>query len=281
MGKVKSDYKLNIEKEMDPYNEALSASTLADRDFPPSYLTSKREFETFVFMTSIPGNQTVELPKNRREEYDKIRKYLYLKIESTIISKTFITTYKGKIAYHEITAGLIDKPFKVFLNNFDPATDWGKNLAGYLGGELVVDEVNENDKAVLLRERMVLDTPWYAVGSPHLDMSKYENIQYDRDSVKVNWVVTKSENNSVFLDMGYLEFLRYVSENTINPEEKTMAVFNSIHRINPGCIVNILPKFMRSVIMLRVLRDMFSNYIRKYQKLALDMTIEKHNKEEF
>ena len=97
-------------------------------------------------------------------------------------------------------------------------------------------------------------------------MSKYENIQYDRDSVKANWVVTKSENNSVFLDMGYLKFMRYVSEDTKNPEEKTLAVFNSIHRINPGSIVDILPGFIRTVVMLITLKDMFLKYIRNYQK---------------
>ena len=263
----KPDYKLNIAENMDRYNEVLAVSSQADRDLPHSYLTGRKEFETYVFMTSIAGNQIVEIPENRRKEYDEIRKDLYSKIESTVISSAFKTTYKGETAYHEVTAGLIDKPFQVFLENFDPATDWGKNLAGYLGGELVVDEVNEKEQAVLLRERMVLKTPWYAVGSPHLDMSKYEYTQYERDSVKVNWVVAKSENNSVLLDIGYLQFKRYVSENSNNPEEKTMAVFNSIHRINGGCIINILPGFMQSIMLLITLKDMFSSYIRKYQKI--------------
>ncbi len=263
----KPDYKLNIAENMDRYDEVLAVSSQADRDLPHSYLTGRKEFETYVFMTSIAGNQIVEIPENRRKEYDEIRKDLYSKIESTVISSAFKTTYKGETAYHEVTAGLIDKPFQVFLENFDPATDWGKNLAGYLGGELVVDEVNEKEQAVLLRERMVLKTPWYAVGSPHLDMSKYEYTQYERDSVKVNWVVAKSENNSVLLDIGYLQFKRYVSENSNNPEEKTMAVFNSIHRINGGCIINILPGFMQSMMLLITLKDMFSSYIRKYQKI--------------
>lgn len=267
MARKKPDYKLNIAENMDRYNEVLSVSSRADCDLPPSYLTCKSEFETFVFMNSIAGSQTVEIPRDRRGEYDKIRENLYSKIESTVISKAFKTTYKGGVAYHEVTAGLIDSPFQVFLENFDPAVDWGKYLAGYLGGGLVVDEVNEKDQPVLLRERMVLKTPWYAVGSPHLDMSKYEYTQYERDSVKVNWVVAKSENNSVLLDIGYLEFLRYVSENSNNPEEKTLAVFNSIHRINGGCIINILPGFMQSMMLLITLKDMFSSYIKKYQKI--------------
>lgn len=261
------DYKLNIAENMNRYNEVLSISSRADRELPPSYLTSRKEFETFVFMTSIAGDHPVEIPENRREEYDKIRKYLYSKIESTVISRSFKTTYKGAVAYHEVTAGLIGRPFQVFLENFDPAVNWGKNLAGYLGGELAVDEVNEKDQAVLLRERMVLKTPWYAVGSPHLDMSKYEYTQYERDSVKVNWVVAKSENNSVLLDIGYLRFMRYVSENSNHPEERTLAIFNSIHRINGGCIINILPGFLQSMMLLITLKDMFSSYIRKYQKI--------------
>jgi len=268
MGRKKSYYKLNIENDTDQYNEVLSISSQADRDLPPSYLTSKKEFETFVFMTSITGNQTMELPEYRRKEYEKTREYLSSKIESRVISKAFKTTYKGEPAYHEVTAGLIDRPFKVFLENFDPATDWGKNLAGYLGGELVVDGVNEKDRAVLLRERMVLATPWYAVGSPDLDMSKYEKIQYEGGSVKVNWVVKKSENNSVLLDIGYLKFLIYVSENSNNQEGKTLAVFNSIHRINGGCIINILPEFMQSMMLLITLKDLFSSYIRNYQKIC-------------
>ena len=256
-------YKINIENDMNQYDEVLSLANYVDRDFPSNYLSNNKEFETFVFMTSLFRKQEVELSECQREEYDRIHKSLDSKIKSTVISKSFKTTYDEKDAYHEVTAGLIDKPFSAFLENFDPARDWGRSLVGYLGGELVADKSNDKNKAVLLRERMVLAAPWYALGTPDMDMSKYENVQYEKDSVRVNWFVTKSENDSVYLDVGYLQFNKYVSGNT----EKTMAVFNSIHRINSGCILNVLPKSMQSVILPKVLSNMFSNYIRGYQKL--------------
>jgi len=271
--KEKSAYRLNIQEDCAQYNEVVSLASAADCDFPPHYLTSKKEFEIFVLMNLLSGNHADQLPKNRQKDYDSINKKLHSQINTSILSKSFKTTYEGKTSYHEATAGLIDTPFTAFLENFDPATDWGKNLAGYIGGELAVDQVNQKDEAVRLRERMVLSTPWYALGSPHLDMSKYETIKYDKHSVTVNWFVTKSGNRSVFLDVGYLRFAEYVSETTKTPSEKTMAIFNSIHRINAGPVANILPQFLRSILILQSLRDMFSSYIRKYQTIASSWNI--------
>jgi len=268
MMKKKSDYRLNIKKDFGQYNKVISLAGAVDYDFPPNYLSSQKEFEIFVFMNVLSGNHADKLPENLLKDYDVIREELQSKIQTSVLSKSFKTTYEGETAYHEVTAGLIDKPFKVFLENFDPARDWGKNLAGYIGGELAVDEVNKKNEAVLGRERMVLSTPWYALGTPDLDMSKYENTQYDKNSVKVNWFVTKSGNSSVFLDVGYLRFAKYVSEDTENDPEKTIAIFNSIHRINAGCIAHILPQFMQSMLVLKSLRDMFSSYIRRYQTIA-------------
>ena len=265
-----SVYKLNIEKDMKQYDEILTTCDLVDNDYPANYLTDEKEFEAFVLITSVSGNQVVDLPEHRLEEYERVRKSLFSRMESEELSRTFNTSYRGEIGYREVTLGLIDKPFSEFLDKFDPAREWGKNLVGYLGGELEVDELDAKNRAVLLRERMILAIPWFLIGAPNSDMSKYEKIQYDQESVKVNWVVKKSPDNSVYFDFGYFLFKKYISENEDNPREKTMVFFNSLLKTNIGYIEKILPQSMQSSIVLKEMVKMFSEYLANYRRIVLE-----------
>jgi hypothetical protein len=243
---------------------------MVDRDFPSDYLTDKKAFEAYVLITSMNGIQTLELPEDRRKEYNEIRKNLYSEIESTDVSRTFASHYKDDIGYREVTAGLIDIPFSDFLNTFEPALDWGKNLVGYSGGELVVDEKDSDGRVVLLRERMVLANPWYILGAPVADMSKYEKMQYEEDSVKVNWRVTKSADHSVFFDFGYVLFKRYFSDVGGNRQEKTLVFFNSLLKTTTGYMEKLLPKSMQIPIILKIMTYMFAGYINNYRKIVLE-----------
>jgi len=265
-----SDYKLNIDKDMTQYGEMMATCNLVDSDFPADYLTDEEKFEAFVMITSFGGNQTIDLPEDRREEYDAVRKYLFSRMESEEVSRTFITDYQGEMGYREVTVGLIDKPFSSFLDKFDPAREWGKNLVGYVGGELVVDEFDTQNRVVLLRERMILATPWFILGAPDSDMSKYEKIQYDEDSVKVNWVVKKSPDNSVYFDFGYFLFKKYISENGGKPREKTMVFFNSLLKTDIGYMEKVLPESMQAAVVLKAMANMFSDYAANYRKIVME-----------
>ncbi len=266
----KSKFVLNIDKDMDQYNNVISTCSMVDIDFPSDYLTNQNSFEAYVLVTSMNENQTLELPEDRRKEYDKIRKNLYSKIETTDISRTFASHYKEDIGYREVTAGLIDIPFNDFLNTFEPALDWGKNLVGYSGGELVVDEKDSDGQVVLLRERMVLANPWYILGAPVADMSKYEKMQYEEDSVKVNWRVTKSADHTVFFDFGYVLFKRYFSEEGGKKQEQTLVFFNSLLKTTTGYMEKLLPKSMQIPIILKIMTYMFTGYIKNYRKIVLE-----------
>jgi len=265
-----SKFELNIDMDMNQYNEVISTCSLVDRNFPSDYLTAQRAFEAYVLITSMNNVQALDLPKNRLKEYNKVRNQLYSKIETTDVSRTFASRYKEDVGYREVTAGLIDIPFSDFLNTFEPALDWGKNLVGYSGGELVVDEKNSDGQVVLLRERMVLANPWYILGAPVADMSKYEKMQYEEDSVKVNWMVTKSADGSVFFDFGYVLFKRYFSDEGGNRQEKTLVFFNSLLKTTTGYMEKLLPKSMQIPIVLKIMTYMFTGYIKNYRRIILE-----------
>jgi hypothetical protein len=260
-------YNINIEKNLNSYHEVLSVASYVDHDFPPNYLSDAEQFENFVFMSAFICEQPFEITADQSEKYSDISKRISSQLRSSVIAKAFTTNYQGEIAFHEVTAGLLDIPFAELLTSFDPAQNWGKNLSGYLGGELRADLVNDAGQTELQRERMVLSPPWYALGAPDLDMSKYEMVQYSDNSVKIIWKVTKSENSSVFLDIGYLQFRKYLPENTKNQAGKTLVVFNSIHRVEAGFMGKILPESIKLRLTLKSLRDLFAGHVKQYQKI--------------
>lgn len=174
------------------------------------------------------------------------------------------TVADGAPAFHELTAGLIDLPFGAFLESFEPAGDWGRKLAGYLGGERSVDQADEQGRATLQRERMIIAMPWYAIGGPDMDMSKHEVIERGPGSATVLWYAAFSENRSVSHDDGYLVFKGVEA----GGRERTLVLFDSIHQIDTGWGGALLPRGARSALTLKALRDTFLAHIDSYRAAA-------------
>lgn len=177
------------------------------------------------------------------------------------VGLAFETSAGGEPAFHELTAGLVDLPFAGFVGCFEPAREWGRRLASYRGGELVVDQTDARGRVILQRERMVISMPWYAVGGPDMDMSKYEVIERAERSTTVLWWAALSENGSVFHDDGYVTFKAVEA----GGRERTLVFFNSIHRIDPGWGGALLPGGMRAALTRAALRDTFLAHLESYR----------------
>jgi hypothetical protein len=151
--------------------------------------------------------------------------------------------------------GVIDMPLDQFLQKMQ-TKDWGKNLAGWRGGEV---KPYGDGKQV---ERMVLSAP-----GPNLDMTKVESLNDERDaggqlqSSSVHWQVLKSDNGTVDTDIGSLRFQRY--------GDKTLVVFDSAHKLNIySSLMDALPESARDAAVGNILTDSFSQYIRGYRAIA-------------
>lgn len=253
---AENEYKVNIQKNLDIQNEVIQSAKIVDEDIQTD-LTNNTNLEIRALQLKFTDHPTnIEL----NDKISEIQKKLLKKLSKEIISHSFTTKIEDKVALHEITIGLLNVPFNAFQKRFNPAKDWGKYLYKYAGGEVLTDLYNENHKEVLQRERMLLGAPWYALGVPLLDMSKYEIIEYENNKVSVKWKVSFSENNSVFLDIGYVKFQKY--------QNKTIVIFNSIHRIDQGWFGNALPEFIKTPIALQTLSDMFKGHIENYKDLV-------------
>lgn len=253
---AKNEYKVNIQKNLDIQNEVIQSAKIVDDDFQTD-LTNNTNLEIRALQLKFTDYPNIELNNDLKDKITKIQKKLLKKLQKEIISYSFATKIENKVALHEITVGLLNVPFNDFQKRFNPAKDWGKYLYKYAGGEVLTDLYDENHKEVLQRERMLLGAPWYAVGVPLLDMSKYEIIEYENNKVSVKWKVSFSENNSVFLDIGYVKFQKY--------QNKTIVIFNSIHIIDQGWFGNALPEFIKTPIALQTLSDMFKGHIENYK----------------
>lgn len=238
---------MNINLDINITEEIINSALEADQIFLTNKNKNLKDLHSFIF----------------KEEQDPL---FIKKLSQKIISYAYPITYKNKTAFQEITVGLIDKPYDTFVDDFDPAREWGKNLYAYIGGELIIDKNDDNNRPVLIRERMIIDTPWYAIGAPKMDMSKYEVAQHNSNSTKILWDVKNSENNSVFLDVGYLLFKGV----TINNKEQTCVLFNSIHQTEPGLLAKYLPDFIINRLTLKTLKDLFSSHIKNYQAITID-----------
>lgn len=253
---AQNEYKINIPKNLNIQNEVIQSAKIVDEDFQTD-LDNKTNLEIRALQLKFTDSSNIELNNDLKDKITKIQKKLLQKLPKEIISYSFTTKIEDKVALHEITVGLLNVPFNDFQKRFNPAKDWGKYLYKYAGGEVLTDLYDENNKEVLQRERMLLGAPWYAVGVPLLDMSKYEIIEYTTNNVSIKWKVSFSENNSVFLDIGYVKFQKY--------QNKTIVIFNSIHRIDQGWFGNALPEFIKTPIALQTLSDMFKGHIENYK----------------
>jgi hypothetical protein len=241
-------YPINIEKNSGRKAEVLQAGQTVQ-----AWLMAKASENNSIRIIAVAAMDSAVTGKDQSE--------MDSTLENRILAFVFKTSCDGKDAFHEITAGIKDMPLAALLNQFDPATEWGKNLHGYRGGELVVDEQDEH--VHMARERMVLSVPWYAWGTPVQDISKYEVTEYTHNSVKVNWKVTKSGNHSVFEDFGYVLF----KEVSVGHKKQTLILFNSLHRFEVGWLARMLPEILRDILAKKSLKDTFTGHIKNYLKI--------------
>lgn len=253
-----NEYKVNIPPNEGIKNQVLKDVELAENNCPLE-LNNNVNLEILALQLKFTAINKLNLASISNNKIKPIQKDLVEKLHDKILAYSFETKIENFEALHEITLGLLNISFNEFQKNFNPSKDWGRFLYQYEGGEVITDVYNENHKETLQRERMVLGSPWYALGVPLLDMSKYEVIEYNLDQVKINWKVTFSENKSVFLDIGYVKFQKY--------RDKTLVIFNSVHNIDQGWFGNSLPNFIKKPIALKTLSDMFKGHIDSYIKI--------------
>lgn len=203
-----------------------------------------------------PRNEVYQLTKDTPKEV--IIKFERARI--TDLQKGIKNTYTQKIKDYansnpvtmvvEVTRILIDIPYNKFILIISPEL-WGKNLAGYLGGEVNVLKKNEQLRATHQIERMVLKAPF-----KNLDMTKSEIIEYENDKSKVYWRVFHSDNETTISDIGYVEFSQSKSGGTI-------VTFQSAHKLY---LPNSMVKFS--------LANTFMDHLRKYKKIVGEYTVD-------
>lgn len=157
----------------------------------------------------------------------------------------------------EVSLGLAEIPYEDYLTVL-PAEDWGIELAHYLGGEVIVYETDDQNRAVRQLERMSLSPFPCDVDVPltNMDMTKVEVIVYEPDRAIVYWRVMYSNNDSTETDVGSVEFKKY-------DEGSTLVTFHSAHRLNmPGGL-----HIPNDVVEL-VLKTFFIEHIQHYADLV-------------
>ncbi len=229
-----------------------------DEDRPVKWATDSRAFRAYVFQTSLAG-KLVEFSGEHAERSTNVRARQWRQLARGTHSVSYRSRYRGAPVIHQITAGTIDIPLRRLRSNWYIPREWGRNLASYKGGALVVDRVDGLKRATLQRERMVLGTPWYAAGAPDLDMSKYELVEYRPDGLKISWVVSRSANRSVLVDIGFLRFQSIISDG----RQQTLVTFDSVHRIDPGWLGALTPGLVE-----KNLRQAFVDHVSKYRRIA-------------
>ncbi|MBU1240013.1 hypothetical protein KKF84_16405 [Myxococcota bacterium] len=236
--------------------EVAHRAASVDYDFPGgAYNGSDLYYRQVILQGTLGKNLS---PAERRRVVT-VRKRLKAQLARGDVAWAYPTTFEGKPALHEFAAGILPLSLDAFAKKMTPAKDWGRLLRNYRGGSFTVDRRDDAGRIIFARERMVLATPWYAIGSPLLDMSKYEETVYGKTRVIVYWEVKKSANASVMLDIGYVRFSACGSR-------KTCVFFNSIHRVDPGWGARLMPGRVVQWLSQKVLRDLFSGHIRNYRR---------------
>ncbi|MCP4444953.1 MAG: hypothetical protein GY811_06350 [Myxococcales bacterium] len=250
---------MNLPLENHVDGELREAVALVENERAPNWERKAGAFRKYVFQTSLSGQSPTALEPEVMARYHRIAAKQWRRVRRGSYSVSYRTKFQGKPVLHQVTAGVIDIPFETFRTNWYIPSEWGHSLADYLGGSLVIDRKDPRGRTLLQRERMVLGTPWYAIGAPDLDMSKYELVDYKANQVQVSWQVSASANRSVLVDVGYLRLCRYVYEG----REQTLVLFNSVHRIDPGWLGGLTPGLVEDN-----LRQAFRDHIANYRKIA-------------
>ena len=160
-----------------------------------------------------------------------------------------------KPAAVEISRILIDVPYKKFIERL-PIASWGSHIAHYLGGEVRVFERDTKGRIIRQVERMVIsslpeDQDVYALNH---DMTKAEQIVYEKNRSTVYWRVFYSDNDSTPMDLGSVEFAAH-GDNSV------LVTFHSAHRLNAMGVPLWPPLITQS------LRNIFLDHLRNYKKL--------------
>lgn len=261
-------YRLNIERREDLGEAVRSAVRAVERDLPPN-LDDEAQLEALALLQAVAAPEVPPLETARRQALAQKRGVLENRLRSEVVAVAWESTADGRSALHELTAGPVELPFDELVRRFPPAAEWGRSLYRYLGGELAVDAADAGGRPTLQRERMVIRPPWYAVGAPDLDMSKYEAVSYSDNEIRIDWTVTKSENGSVVRDDGYVAFRRFspvVKPASPQGAQMTLVVFNSIHEVDPGWLGRLAWHGLRTSIGLRSLRDLFAGHVESYRE---------------
>lgn len=260
---ARGPYPLNLEPEAGVEARVRSAVAAVAADVPARPLERAEELRVLALRSLVLESSPPSIPEDR-SDYVDLRDELARALERGVVSAGHVTRLNGRLALHELAAGYLDLPLDELRGHFDPARDWGRRLAGYLGGELAIDAQDSEGRPVRQRERMVLSAPWYAAGAPDLDMSKHEIVERGPSWERVLWLVVASENLSVYQDVGTVTFRSVPA----GGRERTLVVFDSIHDVDPGPLGSLLPARLRSAIALGVLRATFEAHVESYRQLA-------------
>lgn len=245
-------YELDLEPAPGTEERVVAAARAVDRDLPDERLDEPGRGEAARLLALAAGGR-LEPELGRR-------------LLEGEVAVAFASGEGEERAFHQVTAGLLPLPLEALLRRFEPAHDWGLHLARYLGGALAVDRADEAGRATFQRERMVLAPPWYAVGAPDMDMSKYEVIERVPGAVTVYWTVARSANGSVLRDDGYVRF----REVEVAARALTLVVFNSVHRVDPGWAGGLMPASWADGLTCRVLRETFSADVARYREVLAE-----------
>ncbi len=255
-----TNYPMNLNRNVVVGPQIRDAIAIVQHDRPPNWEQGGSAFARYVFQMNMTATSPKDsLPPNLRTQYEKISDKQWRAVGRSSHAISYRSQFQGQAVTHQVTAGLLDIPFKAFRSQWYIPSEWGRNLSDYKGGALTIDKKDAQGRTILQRERMVLGTPWYALGAPDLDMSKYELVDYENNRLQVSWIVSASSNNSVLVDVGYLRFCGV----GVSGRDQTLVVFNSVHRIDPGWLGGFTPELVEAN-----LRQAFKNHVARYRALA-------------
>lgn len=253
-------YPMNLHRDLVVAPQIREAVERVEGDRPAKWREGGSDFERYVFQMNMMGQSPNDaLPQNLRSRYDKATAKQWRAMKRGSHSISYRSRLKGQAVTHQVTAGLLDIPFQTLRTRWYVPSEWGRSLSDYKGGTLAIDQKDHSGRTVLQRERMVLGTPWYAIGAPDLDMSKYEIVDYAHNRLQISWIVSASSNRSVLVDVGYLRLCGIRASG----RDQTLVIFNSVHRIDPGWLGGFTPDLVEDN-----LRQAFKNHVAKYRRIA-------------
>ncbi|MBU1218377.1 hypothetical protein KKF34_15265 [Myxococcota bacterium] len=158
----------------------------------------------FVDLEKVVDGISPTMPNEILKKYilikpSEFRKGVSLSWSARIIEYDFPFKKERKPLQVELSIITVASTLKDFENRIG-IQNWGRNLEGYKGGEII--KVSSSRKEVRQIERMVL--------SGGNDMTKVEIIKYHENRMTVYWRVYWSDNSSTVSDVGRLDVYEVV-----------------------------------------------------------------------